>query len=205
MMIRIALPAARCALACAATLALALASPLAAAQGEAAVTKRAAQLREAPAGDARALAALPAQSPLTRLGERQGPWVRVRTEAGATGWLHLFDVGPYASASASTGGGLASGALRGITSLFSKGGPSTATSVPTSTIGVRGLSAEDLAQAQPNPAAVARMETLRQTEGQARAFAKAAALRRAEVEPLPVPAAPAAASGGGDPANTQAP
>lgn len=203
MMIRIALPAARRALAGAAALVLALApaGPLAAAQGEAAVTKRATQLREAPAGDARALAALPAQSPLTRLGERQGPWVRVRTEAGATGWLHLFDLGPHAG----TGGGLASGALRGITSLFSKGGPSTATSVPTSTIGVRGLSAEDLAHAQPNPAAVARMETLRQNESQARAFAKTAALQRAEVEPLPVPAAPAAASGGGDPANTQAP
>lgn len=186
---------------CVAALVLALASPLAAAQVEAAATKRATELREAPAAGARALASLPAQSPLTRLGDRQGPWVRVRTEAGATGWLHLFDVGPAGGA----GGNLASGALRGITSLFSKGGPSTAVNVPTSTIGVRGLGAEDLAQAQPNPAAVGRMEALRQNEGQARAFAKAAALWPVDVDPLPVPPGPAAASSGNDPANTQAP
>lgn len=173
-----------CVLALAATLML---SPALAQSGEPAATRRATELREAPGDGGRSLASLPAQSPLTRLTERQGPWVRVRTEAGATGWLHLFDVGP-----AGAGGNAAAGALRGITSLFGKSGPATMT-VPTSTIGVRGLSAEELAQAQPNPAAVTRVEALRQSEGQARAFASAAAIRAVAVEPLAPPARPPAA------------
>jgi len=183
-----------------AALILALASPLALAQGEAAVTQRATDLREGPADSGRSLASLPAQSPLTRLGERQGPWVRVRTDAGATGWLHLFDVGPASG----TGSKLASSALRGVTSLFAKGGPSTAITVPTSTIGVRGLSAEDLAKAQPNPAAVGQMEAFRQNESQARAFAGAAALQAVAVDPLPAPPRPATGSPGSDPSNPQA-
>jgi hypothetical protein len=182
-------------------LVLALASPLALAQGEAAVTRRATELREAPASSGRSLAALPAQSPLTRLGERQGPWVQVRTEAGATGWLHLFDVGPATSAA----GNMASGALRGITSLFAKGGPSSAVTVPTSTIGVRGLGAEDLARAQPDPAAVGHMESLRQNENQARAFARAAALRPVAVDALPAPSGPGPALRSSDPSNPQSP
>jgi len=200
-MIRIALHAARRAGFCAAALVLAAMSSPGLAQGEAAITRRATELREVPAESGRSLAALPAQSPLTRLGERQGRWIRVRTEAGATGWLHLFDVGTPSGAT----GSVASGALRSVASLFSKGGPSSATTVPTSTIGVRGLSAEDLAQAQPNPAAVARMEALRQSENQARAFAKAAALQPVAVDPLPVPSGPAATPRGSDPAETQAP
>ena len=61
---------------------------------------------------------LPAQAAVTRTGERQGPWVRVRTEAGATGWVHLFDVGPASAATA--GGSAAGGALRGVTGLFGR-------------------------------------------------------------------------------------
>jgi hypothetical protein len=202
-MIRIAWPSLWRAAFCAVAVALSVASPPSFSQtGEAAITKRATDLREAPGESGRSLASLPAQSPLTRLGERQGPWVRVRTEAGATGWLHLFDVGPATGA----GANMASGALRGITNLFSKGGPSTAVTVPTSTIGVRGLSAEDLAQAQPNPAAVTQMEALRQNENQARAFASAASLRPVAVEPLAAPARPLSgtSSPAGDPGNPQA-
>ena len=149
---------------------------------EAAITKRATELRETPGDSGRSLAALPAQAPITRLGERQGPWLRVRSEAGATGWLHLFDVGPAVGAAS----GATAGALRGVTNLVA--GP-TNTTVPTSTIGMRGLSAEDLARAQPNPAAVRQMEGLRQDEAQARDFASSAALRAVPVDPLPAPAA----------------
>ena len=75
--------------------------------GEAAVTRRAAELRDTPGETGRSLASLPAQTPVTRLAERQGPWVQVRSSSGATGWLHLFDVGP--AQGAQSGGG-ASGA-----------------------------------------------------------------------------------------------
>ena len=94
----------------------------------------------------------------------------------------------------SSGGNAVTGALRGITGLFNRGGPGNAVTLPTSTIGIRGLGAEDIANAQPNPAAVSQMEALRLDETQARSFATGAALSPVAVEPLPAPA-PARASG----------
>lgn len=166
---------------------LALWALAAQAQGEAAVMKRAAELREAPVDSSRSLAPLAADAPVTRLGERQGPWIQVRSASGATGWVHMFDV-----ASQGSSGNAATGALRGVTNFFNKGSARPVTTA-TSTIGIRGLGAEDLAQAQPNLGAVAQMEALRQSEGQARAFAGEAALVPVSVEPLPAPARPAGA------------
>jgi hypothetical protein len=156
---------------------------------EAAVMKRAAELRESPSEAARSMAPLAADAPVTRLGERSGAWVQVRNAAGATGWVHMFDVRPAGGAGS---GNAASGALRGVTSLFTSGGTQRATS-PTSTIGIRGLGAQDIAQAQPNPAAVTQMEGLRQSESQARQFASAAAWASTSVPALAEPARPAAA------------
>ena len=167
---------------------------------EAALTRRATELRDAPADSARSLASLPAQAPVTRTNERQGPWVQVRTASGATGWVHLFDVGPAAgSADAGSNGAsnLVGGALRGVTNLF--GGGSRPTQAAT-TAGIRGLGAEDLAQAQPDAAAVTQMEALRQSEAEARSFAGRSAWRPAAVEPLPSPgflSAPSANPGSG--------
>jgi hypothetical protein len=149
---------------------------------EAAVIRRATELREAPGDQSRSLAPLPAQTAVTRTNERQGPWVQVRTAAGATGWVHLFDVGP-ATAAATGGGGGAGGALRSVTGLFSSPRP---TQTGT-TAGIRGLEAADLAQAQPNLAAVTQMEGLRQNEADARSFADRSTLRSAQVAPLPAP------------------
>jgi hypothetical protein len=177
-------------------------------QGEAAQTKRAAELREQPGETSRSLASLAPQSPVTRLGERRGAWVQVRSSAGATGWLHMFDVGPAGGAASTTvsapGGNAATGALRSVTSLFNKGGTSyQPTTVSTSTIGIRGLGAEDLASAQPNMGAVSQMEQLRASEPQARDFAARAPLAPVNVEPLPAPAR--AAGPQGDPSNPQMP
>src|SRR6476661_10789450 len=86
------------------------------AEEEAAVVKRASELREAPGDTGRVLAPLPADSAVTRTGERQGPWIRVRTATGALGWVHLFDIGPVSG----SGSGAVAGAFRSVTSLFSK-------------------------------------------------------------------------------------
>jgi hypothetical protein len=180
-------------------LVLALASPLALAQGEAAVTRRATELREAPASSGRSLAALPAQSPLTRLGERQGPWVQVRTEAGATGWLHLFDVGPATSAAGNMASArcAASPACLPGRSVECRDGAS---------LDHRGARAGRRDLAGPaRPAAVGHMESLRQNENQARAFAKAAALRPVAVDALPAPSGPGPALRSSDPSNPQSP
>lgn len=97
----------------------------------------------------------------------------------------------------STGGNAVTGVLRGVTSLFGGRSASPAT-LPTSTIGIRGLGAEDLANAQPNPGAVGQMEALRVDETQARGFAADAALAPVTVQALPTPAR----AGGANPTET---
>lgn len=162
------------------------------AQADVVTVKREAPLRAAPEPSAPSLAVLPAQTALTRLTSRRGPWIEVRTAQGQTGWVHLFDVG---TAPVAQGGNFATGALRGLTGLFASGNalaPQTRTA--TATIGIRGLGAEDIANAQPNLAAVTVMESLRIASAQAQQFAIAASLSAQAVDPLPVPPRPAAAS-----------
>lgn len=161
--------------------ALLLGSALAHAQPESVLVKRTTELREAPGETSRSVAPLAARTPVTRAGARQGAWIQVRTAEGASGWVHMFDVAPASSAAAPSAG---ANALRGLTSFFNKGGATTATS----TVGIRGLDAEDLARAQPNMAAVAQADTLRMDTDQARRFASAAALRSRPVDALPEPA-----------------
>jgi hypothetical protein len=166
------------------------------AQTEPLLVKRPAELREAPGDSSRSLAALAARTLVTRSGARQGAWIQVRTPEGASGWVHMFDVGSAASAAPA---GAGANALRGLTSFFNKGSAQGGTVTATSTVGIRGLGAEDLARAQPNPAAVVQAEGLRQDADQARQFSVSAALSSRMVEPLPVPAQaqPQTASPGG--------
>ena len=169
-------------------------------QADTVTVKRDAQLRESPAESAPSLAALPVQTPLTRLASRRGPWIEVRTTQGQTGWVHLFDVGTTPVAQ---GGNFATGALRGLTGLFG-GGNSLApqTRTATATIGIRGLGAEDIANSQPNLTAVALMETLRTDAAQAQQFAVTANLVPQSVDPLPVPPRPTSPQSAGPTGST---
>lgn len=165
--------------------ALLLASALAHAQPESVLVKRTTELREAPGEASRSVAPLAARTPVTRSGARQGAWIQVRTAEGASGWVHMFDVAPASSVAAPSAG---ANALRGLTSFFNKGSAQGGATTATSTVGIRGLGAEDLARAQPNMAAVAQADTLRMDADQARQFASAAALRSRPVDALPEPA-----------------
>ena len=173
----------------AAALALALLAVPAQAQQDAAVLKRATELREGPAQTSASLGALAADSSVARTGERKGSWVKVRTPQGAAGWVHMFDLGAQAGAAPASGG--ATSGLRSLGELF---GGSGSTTTATSTVGIRGLGAEDIANAQPNPTAVRDAEKLRVSAEQAQRFASASALRTQRVEPMPEPPRPA--SGG---------
>jgi hypothetical protein len=159
------------------------------AQTEALQVKRLADLREGPGASARSLAVLPAQTPVTRLPARQGAWMQVKTEAGQTGWVHMFDVGT--TATQSPVGSATSGALRGITSFFNRGSAQPGTTTATSTIGIRGLGAEDIANAQPNLTALAQAEATRVDAAQARRFATEAPLVARSIDLLQEPPAPA--------------
>lgn len=157
---------------------------------DAAVLKRATELRDAPGDAAASVAPLPAQSSVTRTPERKGAWVKVRTPQGASGWVHMFDLAPATGSTAGSGNAATSGA-RGLGSLFGGGGQTT---TATSTAGIRGLGAEDIANAQPNPAAVGRAEALRAGPEEARRFAGGAALRSRDVPALAEPPRPASGS-----------
>lgn len=159
----------------------------AAATADTVFVKRDTQLRESPAESAPALSPLPVKTPLTRLTARRGPWIEVRTAQGASGWVHMFDIGTTPVAQ---GGNIATGALRGLTSLFGGGNSLAPTRTATATIGIRGLGAEDITNTQPNPMAVTLAEALRVDASQARQFGTAAALTPMAIEPLPVPPRP---------------
>src|SRR3989344_5414395 len=138
---------------------------------EAAVVKRATQLRDTPADSGASVAPLEANTVVTRSNERKGPWTKVSTQQGATS------------------------GLRGLGGLF--GGNSGSTTTATSTVGIRGLDAEDIANAQPNPAAVGRAESLRVNADQARQFASSASLQSRDVPALAQPALPTSSRGSG--------
>lgn len=155
---------------------------------EALLVKRSAELRETPGDSARSLAPLPLQTTLTRLPARQGAWIQVRTANGTSGWVHMFDVGPAGASSPASN--VATGALRGISNFFNRGSAQANTTTATSTVGIRGLGAEDIANAQPNLAALSQVDALRTDATQARRFAANAALQARAVEPLPAPPPP---------------
>jgi hypothetical protein len=173
-------------------------APLAAhAQSDAVLVKRPAELRDGPAPTARSLAALPVQTPLTRLPVRQGAWIQVRTATGNTGWVHMFDV--VAANTPTQASNTATDALRGLSNFLNRGSAQPARpTTATSTVGIRGLGSEDIANAQPNLAALSQAEGLRTDAAQARRFAADAPWAANSVASLPTPAPPAS----GTPVNT---
>ena len=89
----------------------------------------------------------------------------------------MFDLGAQAGAAPASGG--ATSGLRSLGGLFGGGSTTTATS----TVGIRGLGAEDIANAQPNPTAVRDAEKMRVSAEQAQRFASASALRASGSSP----------------------
>ncbi|MBC7918543.1 MAG: SH3 domain-containing protein [Rhodoferax sp.] len=171
--------------------AIALSTTLVQAQTENTIqTKRAAELRQSPDDKSASVASLPAQTQLTKTTLRVGPWIQVKTATAQTGWVHMFDVSATGNAQAPTSNA-ATGALRGLTNFFSGGSSQRPVTTATSTVGIRGLGAEDIANATPNLAALTQVEALRQDAAQARRFASDAPLSPHQVDNLPEPAPPA--------------
>lgn len=170
-----------------------LAAQSALAQSEQVLVKRPSQLRDSPAESGRVIQPLPAQTALTRLAERQGPWVRVKLADGSAGWVHMFDISSASGGIVSNAG---TGALRSLSGFFNKGSAQAPAggNVATSTIGIRGLGAEELNNAIPNLAAVAQADAARLDAAQARQFAALSSLSSRQVAPLPEPVAPPAAA-----------
>jgi hypothetical protein len=170
-------------LACALCIATAVA-----AQSDTLWVKRAVELRKSPDPASESLGTLAAKSALTRMPARQGAWIQVKTSAGKAGWIHMFDASPNAAPSAATTA--TADTLRGFTSFLTGGGPSRSMSTSTATAGIRGLDAEDIANAQPNLGALSKAEGLRQNAEHARQFAQDLSLASRTIEPLVIPPDP---------------
>ena len=139
---------------------------------EPAVVIRATPLQKEPAVDAPKVADLAENAPVDA-GERSGGWIRVRTQGGAEGWVKLLVLrygGPGAGKKGDSGLAQAFSAAR------------TGTSGAQVTTGVRGLDAEQIAAARPNPAELKRMESYAASRESSTGFAESANLRRQKVE-----------------------
>ena len=127
---------------------------------------RATELKKAPASDAETLASLE-ENASVETAERRGGWIQVKTNAGASGWVKFLALRFSGSAAPKAGDS-------GVSQLFNvaRGG----TSGTQATTGVRGLDAEDISGAQPNAAALQRMDGYAVNADEAGRFAAAGPL-----------------------------
>ena len=140
-------------------LVLLLLLPLIAAAEPASVIREV-EMKQAPATDAATLATLPENTAVDAL-ERKGGWTRVKTSAGE-GWVRMLSLRLGGATTAKPG-------ASGLTQAFNVA--RTGTSGTQTTTGVRGLDAEQIANAQPNPTELAKLEKFAANRDAAATFA----------------------------------
>ena len=155
---------------------LAAASCLAAAQKQA-FTNRSTELKDKGANDGKTVATLP-ENTQVKVVQRAGQWTRIEG-GGQAGWVRAFHLRfPTTVETSSSSGGMLGGLTGG---LFGGGKTKQAT---TATVGIRGLSAEDFKNANPDGAALLKMESFRVDKAGAQAFAREAKLATVSVNYL---------------------
>ncbi|MGZ3238305.1 MAG: hypothetical protein ACXWIN_09045 [Burkholderiaceae bacterium] len=148
------------------------------AHAESALTVRATDLQAQGQSDAATLTTLPENTKVDVL-RRVGAWDEVKTSAGQTGWVRMlnlrFDVNNAAKANGTAG------SLNALSGLMSTGRTSNTATVTT---GVRGLTEEDLKNANANPAELEKMQRFATDKAAAERFAQRTKLVAAKVEYL---------------------
>ena len=132
---------------------------------------RATDLKRSPATDAESVVALPANTRVDAL-ERRGGWTRVKAAEGQ-GWVKMLTLRYEGAGSAKSGDS-------GIAQLFNVA--RTGSSGTQVTTGVRGLDEQQLANAQPNKAELAKMSRFAVQPDAAAAFAAKGKLSAHTVE-----------------------
>ncbi len=128
---------------------------------EPATVIRAADLKQAPATDAATTGRLVENAQVDAL-ERNGGWTRVKAAGGVEGWVRMLAL-RYA------GAGEAKQGDSGVSQLLNVA--RSGTSGTQVTTGVRGLDADQLANARPNPAELKKMEGYAASKEGAEGFA----------------------------------
>ena len=152
-------------------LALCLLVPALALAGPATVTRQT-EIRKDPAFDSVALARL-SQGAKVEAMERRGGWTRVKSEAGEEGWVRMLLL-------RHEGGGAAKQGESGVMAAINVA--RTGTSGRQVTTGVRGLDAEQLANAKPNAAELQKLQGYAASADAAAQFARAGELQAQRVD-----------------------
>lgn len=147
----------------------ALAAPVVWAQAVG-TTNRATELKADPRADSATVANLPRETAIVDIGRSSG-WIRVQTGDKKTGWVRSFHVSMKGNISESSSGG---GFLSGLGSLFAPARREPPKTI--STVGIRGLSEEEMKNAKPNPAEFNKMKSFAVSKADAEAAAKRARL-----------------------------
>ena len=157
------------------------------------LTNRATELRAAPDDTATVVKQLAERTPV-QTQERKGAWSRVKV-GNDMGWVRMMHVRGGATIvvdEKSSGGGFFAGFNRLL-----GGGNRGNQRAQSATVGIRGISEEDLRNAEPNPAEFAKMKTYTASENDARRLASEGRLTFRTVAYLAQDAIDAANAAGG--------
>jgi hypothetical protein len=132
---------------------------------------RATELKKEPASDAPTVAPL-AEGATVDAQERKGGWTRVKVPGGAEGWVRMLQL-RYGSGEAKAGDS-------GVSQLLNVA--RTGSSGTQVTTGVRGLDADKLANARPNPSELAKMNGFAASRELAQGFAAQGPLQPQRVD-----------------------
>ena len=144
---------------------------------EAAFTNRATELKDRGAAEARTLASLAEGASVKVLERGPGGWTRIDA-GGQQGWVRVFHLRFPAVAQAGTDSG---GGLGNLTSALGFGRDRSKVAT-TANVGIRGLSPEDLKNASPDNAALARMQSYRSDKSGAERFARDGKLAEVSID-----------------------
>jgi len=141
---------------------------------EQAFTNRSTELKDKAAPEAATLKTLPENTELKVL-QRSGGWTRVDA-GGQQGWVRVFHLRFPATTETSSGGGLSS-----LSSALGFGRQKSQTTT-IATTGIRGLSPEDLKNASPDNAALAKAHSYRADKPTAERYAREGKLATTKVD-----------------------
>jgi hypothetical protein len=142
------------------------------AQAEPATLARASELKAQPATDAATVTQLAADAAVDA-GERNGGWVRIKTQSGAEGWVKMLSLrygGPGAAKRGDSG-------LAQAVNVARSGASGTQV-----TTGVRGLDETDIKTAKPSPAELKKLESYAESKDASSRFAESGKLKAQRVE-----------------------
>jgi len=135
---------------------------------ETATTNRSTELKDKPSFfDGKALATLPENTPVKVLARNSG-WTQVETAANQKGWVRVFHLRFSATVEQSSSSG---SGLGGLSSMLGFGRPKQE-NAKIATIGIRGLSEEELKNANPDAGQLARLINYRVDKAGAESFAR---------------------------------